>query len=208
MSMVATDEPRCQEAEQEEAVELVIHARPRDLGGFTVGRVLPAAKRRSVGPFVFLDLMGRGDGRQAPSAHRAEHGDLSVRGREHPPRQLGVGAAHPGRRPQYHDRGPRRGAFRAPGPRAAGAWRTVPRRTDLARAAGQRRGLRAELRAPSAGDAAHGCASCRRARAGPHRLSARCALSRAAPQRAAAHRSEAGDRGVPGAALRWARARP
>jgi redox-sensitive bicupin YhaK (pirin superfamily) len=41
------------------SVELVLEARPRDLGdGLTVGRVLPAIARRFVGPFVFLDHMG------------------------------------------------------------------------------------------------------------------------------------------------------
>lgn len=39
-------------------IDLVIHARPRDLGGFSVRRVLPFHRRRSVGPFVFLDRMG------------------------------------------------------------------------------------------------------------------------------------------------------
>lgn len=40
-------------------VELVIARRARDLGdGFMVGRVLPFAKRRTVGPFIFLDEMG------------------------------------------------------------------------------------------------------------------------------------------------------
>ncbi len=39
-------------------VELVIEARPRDLGGFEVRRILPHAKRRMVGPFVFLDHIG------------------------------------------------------------------------------------------------------------------------------------------------------
>ena len=39
-------------------IELVIHQRRRDLGGFEVGRVLPYAKRRMVGPFVFFDHMG------------------------------------------------------------------------------------------------------------------------------------------------------
>jgi redox-sensitive bicupin YhaK (pirin superfamily) len=39
-------------------IELVIDQRRRDLGGFEVGRVLPFAARRSVGPFVFLDHMG------------------------------------------------------------------------------------------------------------------------------------------------------
>ena len=36
----------------------VLEARPRDLGGFMVGRVLPQAARRTVGPFVFFDHMG------------------------------------------------------------------------------------------------------------------------------------------------------
>ena len=40
-------------------IELVIDQRRRDLGGFEVGRVLPFAKRRMVGPFVFFDHMGR-----------------------------------------------------------------------------------------------------------------------------------------------------
>ena len=40
------------------SIELVIEARRRDLGGFEVGRVLPFAKRRMVGPFVFFDHMG------------------------------------------------------------------------------------------------------------------------------------------------------
>jgi redox-sensitive bicupin YhaK (pirin superfamily) len=40
-------------------IELVIPARRKDLGdGFEVGRVLPFAKRRMVGPFIFLDHMG------------------------------------------------------------------------------------------------------------------------------------------------------
>jgi len=39
-------------------IELVIEARRRSLGGFEVGRVLPFARRRSVGPFVFFDHMG------------------------------------------------------------------------------------------------------------------------------------------------------
>jgi redox-sensitive bicupin YhaK (pirin superfamily) len=39
-------------------IDMMIEARPKDLGGFTVGRILPFAKRRMVGPFVFLDHMG------------------------------------------------------------------------------------------------------------------------------------------------------
>ena len=39
-------------------IELLIQQRRRDLGGFQVGRVLPFAKRRMVGPFIFFDHMG------------------------------------------------------------------------------------------------------------------------------------------------------
>jgi redox-sensitive bicupin YhaK (pirin superfamily) len=39
-------------------IDLVIDARARDLGGFTVGRVLPFHRRRMVGPFVFFDHIG------------------------------------------------------------------------------------------------------------------------------------------------------
>ena len=40
-------------------IEMVIEQRRRDLGGgFEVGRVLPFAKRRMVGPFIFFDHMG------------------------------------------------------------------------------------------------------------------------------------------------------
>jgi len=39
-------------------IDLVIPQRRRDLGGFEVGRVLPYAKRRMVGPFIFFDHFG------------------------------------------------------------------------------------------------------------------------------------------------------
>jgi hypothetical protein len=39
-------------------LEQVIEQRRRDLGGFEVGRVLPVAQRRMVGPFAFFDHMG------------------------------------------------------------------------------------------------------------------------------------------------------
>lgn len=43
----------------EPMVEMVIEQRRRDLGGgIEVGRILPFAKRRMVGPFVFFDHMG------------------------------------------------------------------------------------------------------------------------------------------------------
>jgi redox-sensitive bicupin YhaK (pirin superfamily) len=39
-------------------IEIVIPSLKKDLGGFEVGRVLPFAKHRTVGPFVFLDHIG------------------------------------------------------------------------------------------------------------------------------------------------------
>lgn len=39
-------------------IELVIRQRRRDLGGFEVGRVLPYAGGRMVGPFIFFDHIG------------------------------------------------------------------------------------------------------------------------------------------------------
>lgn len=38
--------------------DLLIQPKPRDLGGFSVRRLLPYAKRRTVGPFIFFDHMG------------------------------------------------------------------------------------------------------------------------------------------------------
>ena len=39
-------------------IEVIVEARPRDLGGFSVRRALPAVQRRRVGPFIFFDHMG------------------------------------------------------------------------------------------------------------------------------------------------------
>jgi redox-sensitive bicupin YhaK (pirin superfamily) len=39
-------------------IERVISGRPRDLGGFSVRRVLPAPGRQTIGPFIFFDHMG------------------------------------------------------------------------------------------------------------------------------------------------------
>ncbi|THD84223.1 pirin family protein [Aliigemmobacter aestuarii] len=41
-----------------DAIETVIVARARDLGGFEVRRALPSARRQMVGPFIFFDQMG------------------------------------------------------------------------------------------------------------------------------------------------------
>ena len=44
-----------------DTVELVIAPREKDLGGFSVRRILPYATHRMVGPFIFFDHMGPAD---------------------------------------------------------------------------------------------------------------------------------------------------
>lgn len=39
-------------------IETIIVPRTSDLGGFSVRRALPSARRRMVGPFIFFDQMG------------------------------------------------------------------------------------------------------------------------------------------------------
>lgn len=41
-----------------DAIELMVAPRDTDLGGFSVRRLLPTAKRRMVGPWIFFDHMG------------------------------------------------------------------------------------------------------------------------------------------------------
>jgi redox-sensitive bicupin YhaK (pirin superfamily) len=60
MSRTDEEEPACHE-HAAETIELVIRGRPRDLGGFSVRRVLPSLERRMVGPFIFFDHMGPAD---------------------------------------------------------------------------------------------------------------------------------------------------
>jgi redox-sensitive bicupin YhaK (pirin superfamily) len=43
------------------AIARIIEPRPRDLGGFAVRRLLPAAGQQTVGPFIFFDHMGPAD---------------------------------------------------------------------------------------------------------------------------------------------------
>jgi len=57
MSYHACEEASCADA-ADSAVETVITPKPKDLGGFTVRRALPALERRRLGPFVFFDQMG------------------------------------------------------------------------------------------------------------------------------------------------------
>lgn len=56
MSHHEASEPVC--TEQSDQISFLITPKSKDLGGFSVKRVLPAARARSVGPFVFFDEMG------------------------------------------------------------------------------------------------------------------------------------------------------
>ena len=56
MSFQEAAAPQCTESKG--SVELIIEPKVKDLGEFTVRRVLPAAEKRMVGSFIFFDHMG------------------------------------------------------------------------------------------------------------------------------------------------------
>ena len=56
MSVTPAVEPVCSSSASTPVT--IIDARPRDLGGFSVRRTLPASTRRMVGPFIFFDHFG------------------------------------------------------------------------------------------------------------------------------------------------------
>jgi redox-sensitive bicupin YhaK (pirin superfamily) len=58
MSVLPDIEPATAPCPGTPQLATVIDARARDLGGFTVGRVLPSGARKLVGPFIFFDHMG------------------------------------------------------------------------------------------------------------------------------------------------------
>lgn len=61
MSWIADTDPTPGDARSVDAVASIVVPRSRDIGGFTVGRVLPAVGHRMVGPFIFFDQMGPGE---------------------------------------------------------------------------------------------------------------------------------------------------
>jgi redox-sensitive bicupin YhaK (pirin superfamily) len=58
MSVVPDHDPDCIDCATDDAIELIIDARPRQVGTATVARVLPSPKRRLIGPFIFIDRAG------------------------------------------------------------------------------------------------------------------------------------------------------
>ena len=57
MSRTGSDDPEQVDCDSA-AIETILKSRPRVIDRFTVARVLPASKRRLVGPFCFLDHLG------------------------------------------------------------------------------------------------------------------------------------------------------
>ncbi|HVC21347.1 MAG TPA: pirin family protein [Vicinamibacterales bacterium] len=58
MSILPDHDPTAIADAESPSVDTVIVPRTRDIGGFAVSRVLPSARRRMVGPFVFFDRFG------------------------------------------------------------------------------------------------------------------------------------------------------
>ena len=58
MSWLPCPEPDVREPGSPGPVDIVIEPVSKDLGGFSVRRALPNIRRRTVGPFIFLDHMG------------------------------------------------------------------------------------------------------------------------------------------------------
>lgn len=58
MSFFPASDPEPGDAFSCDAIELMVIANAKDIGGFEVRRALPTAKRRLVGPFIFFDRMG------------------------------------------------------------------------------------------------------------------------------------------------------
>ncbi len=59
MSWQKAQDPECNDGRG--SIALVIEPRSRDLGDFSVRRVLPSSERKLVGPFIFFDEMGPAD---------------------------------------------------------------------------------------------------------------------------------------------------
>jgi redox-sensitive bicupin YhaK (pirin superfamily) len=58
MSWQPASDPKCDQQQAQNPIEMVIVPRARDLGGFEVRRALPSSRRQMVGPFIFFDQMG------------------------------------------------------------------------------------------------------------------------------------------------------
>ena len=159
MSWTPTEDPQPGDARACDAIEHVIVPRARDLGGFSVRRALPSARKQMIGPFIFFDQMGPAefligngiDVRPHPHIGLATvtylfdgemwHRDSLGTRRGH---QAGRGEPDDGRR-RHRAFGAHRGRAARQRPRLFGiqAWAALPKTHEEARAG---------LRAPRAGD--------------------------------------------------------
>lgn len=62
----------------ENPILMIIPARPKDLGGFEVRRVLPFAKHRMVGPWIFFDHMGPAEFAPGPGVNVRPHPHINL----------------------------------------------------------------------------------------------------------------------------------
>ncbi|ESQ74489.1 pirin family protein [Asticcacaulis sp. AC402] len=61
-----------------DTVSMLIPGREKDLGGFTVRRVLPYARQRMVGPWIFFDHMGPADFAPGPGINVRPHPHINL----------------------------------------------------------------------------------------------------------------------------------
>ncbi|MBW8882485.1 MAG: pirin family protein, partial [Asticcacaulis sp.] len=66
------------ETELPDSISLVIPPREKDLGGFMVRRVLPFARHRMVGPWIFFDHMGPADFPPGPGVNVRPHPHINL----------------------------------------------------------------------------------------------------------------------------------
>jgi len=78
MSFFPAQDPAAGNAPSCDAIDLVIVPRTADLGGFTVRRALPHARRRMVGPFIFFDHMGPAEFRSGQGVDVRPHPHIGL----------------------------------------------------------------------------------------------------------------------------------
>lgn len=71
-------EQECDIAEGCGAIELIIQPRDKDLGGFSVRRVLPTVARKQVGPWIFFDHMGPAELPAGPGINVRPHPHVNL----------------------------------------------------------------------------------------------------------------------------------
>ena len=162
-----------------------IDARPRDIGGFTVRRLLPWRETPLGRSLRLLRRDGaravprRGRARRPASPpHRSRDGDLPVRGRDPASRQPRFSAGDPARRRQLDDRRPGHRALGTDAARVAAGARPAPRAAALVGASGSARGHGAGVLPPPREPPARSGAG-RKPPARPRRLGLRRHVARA-----------------------------